>query len=99
MASINGFAIANMPDVSYGLPLNGWSNYVPLAHSAVTPTGPSAVKSYVRRGGAQVLRLAELAADPSPEAGRVLLYTRTISGQQGLFCILPDGTVYQVGAG
>lgn len=99
MADQNGNAMAAQPPETYGMSSAGTSMYVPLAHSAVTPIGPTSAKSFERRGGNQVVRLYALPADPPAEASKVLLYTRTISGQQVLFCRLPDGTVYQVGAG
>lgn len=93
-----GNAHANMPEISYGTHDNGNSTYVPLAFSSVAPTGPQAVTSFARRSGMQVVRLQALTDDPPAEAGRVLVYTRTINGQQLVFSRYPDGTIYQVGA-
>ena len=93
------FGFENDGTNSYGTWLINTSVYVPLAHSAVTPTGPTSPTSVSRRPGVDVIRLQTVADDPPAETGRLLLYTRLIGGQQALFAIYPDGTVYQVGAG
>lgn len=89
----------NADDPAYGSFMNGASMYVPLPASIVTPTGPESPKSINRRAGVDIIRLNEMAADPPAEAGRTLLYTRMIAGQQALFARYPDGTIYMVGAG
>jgi hypothetical protein len=68
-------------------------------HTAVTPTAPTAISSFVRRAGTEALKLIAMAGDPPAETNRVLLYVRTIAGVQTLFARLPDGSIFQVGAG
>lgn len=93
------FGFENDTTEAYGSWLNGVSMYVPLANSAVTPTGPTSPQAIARRPGVDVIRINDMSADPSAETGRTLVYSRTIGGVQALFARYPNGTIYQVGAG
>ncbi len=88
----------NLDEPAYGSFLNGASMYVPLAVNVITPTGPEAVKSVNRRAGTDLIRLIPRTDDPAPEAGRTLLYARTIGGLPALFAMYENGDVYEVGS-
>lgn len=89
----------NADDPGYGSFMNGASMYVPLSNSVVTPTGPEPVKSVSRRAGVDVIRMLIRTDDPPAEAGKTLVYSRTIGGEVATFQRYPDGTIYEVGAG
>ena len=95
----NNTGFENFEDPAFGSLTNAVSQYVPNPVSNVTPTGPATPKSINRRAGVDVIRLHDISADPAAETGRTLMYSRVIGGQQALFCVYADGTVYQVGAG
>ncbi|HZJ65892.1 MAG TPA: hypothetical protein VFD36_20435 [Kofleriaceae bacterium] len=92
------FGFENDLTEAYGSWLSGANMYVPLANSAVTPTGPTAARTISRRPGVDVIRINNVSTDPPAETGHTLLYSRIISGSQALFARYPDGTVEQVGA-
>jgi hypothetical protein len=55
--------------------------------------------SFLRRAGAEISRLIASASDPAAETGRLLMYSKLVSGVAQLFVRDSSGTVSQISGG
>jgi len=64
--------------------------------ATIPPVADTGNRSQTRRGGADVLRIIEVAADPTPVLGEVLFYGKAVAGVTQLFTCDGAGNVLQI---
>lgn len=64
--------------------------------ATIPPVADTGNRSQTRRGGADVLRIIEVAADPAPVLGQVLFYGKNVAGVTQLFTCDGAGSILQI---
>lgn len=64
--------------------------------ATISPVADNGNRSQIRRGGADVLRFIEIAADPAAVPGKILAYGKNVGGVTQLFTRDDSGAIVQI---